>query len=509
MTTPTIDIDAALTDANLLGAALGPAQSWTVWLSVLRAASGLPLNDEQRRAFATVAGNRPPPTRRVKEFWAVAGRGSGKSKTAAATATHAAVLQPHQLSPGEVGHVLVLSPTVAQAKIVFGYCKSYLEESPVLRQEIVDITQNEIRLRNNVVISTHPNSFRSVRGRTLLTVVLDEISFFRDESSATPDVEVYRAVLPSLIRTGGQLIGISTPYRRVGLLHQKHKNYFGVADDDVLVVQGSSTQFNTTLSEADIAKASADDPEASLSEWGGLFRTDISSLFDDATIDAAVEYGRPLELPPLGGRVTYGAFVDASGGVGKDSYTLSVGHREGELIIVDLVRGTVGKFDPVEITKTYAALLSEYGISSVVGDAYAAGWVSGAWGSVGVTYRRSELPKSQIYLETIPLFTRGLARLPDHPRLLRELRLLERKTHRSGKDSVDHGRNGTDDYANAVCGVMYALSNHLGYLPYEMWVSNNADEVVVPQPRPRLHPNLSDAEFRRIMHPPGLNGVSR
>jgi hypothetical protein len=57
-------------------------------------------------------------------------------------------------------------------------------------------------------------------------------------------------------------------------------------------------------------------------------------------------------------------------------------------------------------------------------------------------------------LECIPLFTRGLAGLPDHPKLLRELRLLERHTHRSGKDAVDHPRNGHDDHANAVCGVL-------------------------------------------------------
>jgi hypothetical protein len=43
------------------------------------------------------------------------------------------------------------------------------------------------------------------------------------------------------------------------------------------------------------------------------------------------------------------------------------------------------------------------------------------------------------------LFARGLVRLPDHARLLRELRLLERHTHRSGKDTVNHGRNGSDD----------------------------------------------------------------
>ena len=45
-------------------------------------------------------------------------------------------------------------------------------------------------------------------------------------------------------------------------------------------------------------------------------------------------------------------------------------------------------------------------------------------------------------------------RLPDYPKLLRELRLLERVTHRGGKDSVDQPRNQSDDYANAACGVL-------------------------------------------------------
>jgi hypothetical protein len=36
---------------------------------------------------------------------------------------------------------------------------------------------------------------------------------------------------------------------------------------------------------------------------------------------------------------------DASGGVGADSYTLAVGHKEGAHFVIDLVRGTGGKFD--------------------------------------------------------------------------------------------------------------------------------------------------------------------
>ena len=64
------------------------------------------------------------------------------------------------------------------------------------------------------------------------------------------------------------------------------------------------------------------------------------------------------------------------------------------------------------------------------------------------------VPRSELYLEGLPLFTRGLVRIPDDPLLLRELRLLERRTARSGRDSVDHGVGGSDDFANALFGAM-------------------------------------------------------
>ena len=69
-----------------------------------------------------------------------------------------------------------------------------------------------------------------MRVRTLLAAIIDEVAFLRDETSSTPDIETYRALLPALATTGGILIGISTPYRRTGLLHQKHRDYFGVDD---------------------------------------------------------------------------------------------------------------------------------------------------------------------------------------------------------------------------------------------------------------------------------------
>ena len=122
--------------------------------------------------------------------------------------------------------------------------------------------------------------------------------------------------------------------------------------------------------------------------------------------------------------------------------------------MIDALRGTTGKFDPQAVTRDYAELCSAYRVHTVMGDAYAREWVAGAWRDARKRYVQSPRPKGELYLESLPIFTRGLIRFADHTKLVRELRLLERRTHRSGKDTVEHPRNGHDDYANAVCGVL-------------------------------------------------------
>jgi hypothetical protein len=249
-----------------------------------------------------------------------------------------------------------------------------------------------------------------------------------------------------------------------GLLHAKHRDHYGVADDDVLVVQGPSAAFNPTLSEAVIAASMAADPVGGEAEWNAVFRSDLSSYLDDALIDAAVDFNRPLELAPRDG-VLYSAFVDAASGVsGGDHYTLAIGHKDDERYVADVVTGFAPPFDPSVVTAKLAELVKQYRVTKINGDYYSAGWVESAWNGLdGLKYIRSEKPKSALYLEALPLFARQLVNLPDHPRLTRELRLLERSTTRAGQDKVDHGRGGHDDYANVCAGMLAQLAGKKKY----------------------------------------------
>jgi hypothetical protein len=74
------------------------------------------------------------------------------------------------------------------------------------------------------------------------------------------------------------------------------------------------------------------------------------------------------------------------------------------------------------------------------------------------------LTASELFLEGLPIFTRGLASIPAHTDLLRELRLLERRVARSGKDRVEAGVGGFDDHAVALFGAMVLVSRHAPFI---------------------------------------------
>jgi hypothetical protein len=152
--------------------------------------------------------------------------------------------------------------------------------------------------------------------------------------------------------------------------------------------------------------------------------------------------------------VPYKCFVDASGGR-HDSYTICIGHKDSAgRFLCDVLRGKEPPFDPQVVTREYAVLARDYRCLKIIGDAYSADWVVSAFRESGATYECSEKSRSDLYLEGLPSFARGLVSLPEHRRLGRELRLLERHVSRAGRDRVDHGRGGSDDYANAVFGAL-------------------------------------------------------
>jgi hypothetical protein len=99
-------------------------------------------------------------------------------------------------------------------------------------------------------------------------------------------------------------------------------------------------------------------------------------------------------------------------------------------------------------------VLRSYGVHEVVGDRYGGEWPREQFLKRGIRYVPSEKPKSELYLESLPLLNSGKVELLDHNRMIAQICGLERRTARSGRDSVDHGVSGHDDVANAALGAI-------------------------------------------------------
>src|SRR5712691_5708905 len=130
---------------------------------------------------------------------------------------------------------------------------------------------------------------------------------------------------------GAILIGISTPYRKGGLLFSKYRDHYGQNDPDVLVVHGPSVAFNNTLDQSVIDRALAADPEAAAAEWLAEWRADLSDFLDRDLITSAIDPG-VIVRPPLPG-IAYRSFSDISGGR-SDSFAAAIVHLTANNVVV-------------------------------------------------------------------------------------------------------------------------------------------------------------------------------
>jgi len=132
---------------------------------------------------------------------------------------------------------------------------------------------------------------------------------------------------------------------------------------------------------------------------------------------------------------------------------VAVAHRSKDKAIVDLVKAWKPPFDPREVTKECADILKPYRIRTVTGDNYGGEWPVGEFRKHGIVYQLSELNRSQLYLNLMPVLNSKRCELPDDQRMIEELRRLERRRGRSGKDSIDHPAYGGSN-ANSVAGAI-------------------------------------------------------
>jgi hypothetical protein len=461
--TKTTTIIDAIKHKQLLGSldAFKSLDSWQSWLVWLKAVFALPMTDSELQTFRQCTGRQNPPTKEPSELYSIVGRRGGKSFISSLTAVFIACFSSFKqyLNAGEKAAILVLARDRDQAKIVFSYVSGILHAVQPLANMIVVERADEIELDNGVIIMVKTSDFRAIRGLTVAAAILDEVAFW-DSEGISPDHEVLTALRPATSTIpGSRLICISTPYSQSGSLYEAYKEHYGQDDEHTLVWVADTRTMNPTIDQALIQRELERDPEGAQAEWLATFRTDLQAAFSPESLEACTIKGRD-ELPasPI---IQYQAFVDPSGGK-NDSFSLSIAHKSDDKAVIDLVRAWDSPFNPKEVTSEISKVLKSYGVLSVTGDRFAAEWPIAEFYEHGITYQQCEVNKSELYLSFVPVTNSHGVELLDDKRLLTQLRRLERKRGRAGKDTVDHPPRLHDDLANSVAGVSFLLSQKVG-----------------------------------------------
>lgn len=444
----------AIEDERLLGSMM-PGDSWKPWRTILIAAMGEELRLDERLIFEGLTGRPREPLVRVDECLGLVGRRGGKTRASAVLAAYVSALVDHRASlvAGERGIVAYMAASVRQAFVAFNYTRGIFESVPLLSKLVANVTVDTIRLSNGIDLEIRPASARTSRGLTLVAAIVDEVCFLRLDDAVDADKAVLDSLRPSLATTNGPLWMLSSPYSRRGEAYATWRRHYGPEGDPrILVLQGGSRVLNPTLPEAVVTRALERDPASARAEYLAEWRDDVSSFLTADLVESATR-SSPRALPPQD-RLRYTAFIDPSGG-GADEYSMAIGHREGERLIVDLVAGRKG--NPAAITFEYATILKHYRIGSVRGDRYSAEWSRTEVRRHGIEYRDAPGARSELYLSLSAALAAGRVELPPDPVLTRQLVGLERRTGRNGKDVIDHAPHSHDDRANSVAGCIASM----------------------------------------------------
>lgn len=135
--------------------------------------------------------------------------------------------------------------------------------------------------------------------------------------------------------------------------------------------------------------------------------------------------------------------------------TLGIAHMDHSgTLMLDYVDEVKPPFSPAAVVARFCEALREYNVTFVTGDRYAGEWAREPFRQQGIGYEVATKPRSELYLSLLPKLTSRSAFLLDNDRLINQLVSLERRTGRTGRDSIDHTPGSHDDIANAVAGAI-------------------------------------------------------
>jgi len=447
-----INIIEFATDPDYLGLSF---KKRPVQLIILKALYGLPLNEKEIKIFEILTKGKGKyiPGREKLELIACLGARSGKSFLVSICALYEATRDKwkKEVSKGENPYVVIIATRELQAKMIIGKnCKRMLENSPVLKRFIKKSTELELTLKNGVKIISSPCTSTALRGLPICVLIMDEIAFFRLEG-VRQDETIFNSLRPRQSQFEfNKLFLISTAGAKQGLFFQ----YFdeGFRQEDRLTIQANTRFVNPEIPQKFLNKEKARNINNWKREFQAEFSEKLEAFFGFELIQKPFTLAGDLSYKS---EYKYSLGLDQSGLSGKDRFALAISHKEGDLVIVDIVRSWETK-DLDIILNDIEILAKAYHLNEASIDKYSKGYVENSFKKIGLEIKiRPSL--SDVFVNLKAKMIQDKLQLPDRPDLKAGLKNTIAVYGKSNQLTIIHerGPEGHADEIDSVAGSIY------------------------------------------------------
>jgi hypothetical protein len=312
----------------------------------------------------------PPVTRAV--LVAVCGARGGKSYILSALYSlyRALYADLSTMAPGEVAVALVVAPDLGLAHQTLNYAKGAVEASDELRPLVIADNADSLVLRRpdgqvvSILCRAAGRGGGGLRGKSLVSAVLDECAFFRDQSYVVNDRDVFKAVSPRVL-PGGAVVIASTPWAEAGLLFDEFKLNYGHPVTAIAVTAPTLLMLPTQRNIDAVAREEQRDPDNAEREFGAQFMSVGSGTFFDRDSCVIDESAQPATNATRGVRVGVGGDL----ALVRDAAALVVVHeKDGHFTVAEVVEKKPARGAPLklsEVTKDFAAVAKRHGANEI------------------------------------------------------------------------------------------------------------------------------------------------
>ena len=321
------------------------------------------------------------------------------------------------------------------------------------------------------------------------------------------DADVYRAVLQRVV-PGGQVWIVSTPWLAdTGLLETSIAKNWGTHEHALVATAGTRALNPTWDPDQSIERHLREqDPDAAVREIDGEPMSGGAGTFFDATaISGAVDEELIVPGPPRRGEVVFAADL---GFVSDSSVLVGISTKEPyDVVVLEELRPKKGApLKPSEVIGAFVETLKLYGATSLVSDAHYRETVREHLKGIDfVDAPAGRNGKAEVFLHARKILHEKRARIPNHARLVTQLRQVVSKPAPGGGLIISSPRRrgaGHGDVASAYVLALFAARNEK-----PEWVTamnamrargQTIDDYLLPKappPRCSLDRNFATGEF--------------